>query len=139
MSPPTPTGPWANLPMRNSVTSDAPHAWWNSPTSWVSIPLPPFPKPVVMAACSKPRIASLIQYLRQNWSACKGFCRFIELLSTTTTTPNPQEALDGHCSTFAMPPTRGDEDNAASMQPYRSGDVGHDGTCDDVGPVPVGW
>jgi len=54
------------------------------------------------------------QYLRQNWSTCKGFCRFIELLSATTTTPNPQEALDGHFSTFAMPPPRCDEDNAAS-------------------------
>jgi hypothetical protein len=29
------------------------------------------------------------QYLRQNRSTCKGFCRFIELLSATTTTPNP--------------------------------------------------
>jgi hypothetical protein len=33
------------------------------------------------------------QYLRQNRSTCKGFCRFIELLSATTTTPNLQEAL----------------------------------------------
>src|SRR5215467_14513356 len=45
------------------------------------------------------------QYLRQNRSTCKGFCRFLELLSTTTTTLNPQEALDGHFSMFAMPPT----------------------------------
>src|SRR5438128_9739972 len=55
-----------------------------------------------------------VQYLRQNRSTCKGFCRFIELLSATTTTPHPQEALDGHFSTFAMPPPRCDEDNAAS-------------------------
>ena len=47
---------------------------------------------------------SLDQYLRQNWSTCKGFWRFIELLSATTTTPNPQEALNGHFSMFAMPP-----------------------------------
>src|SRR5712691_26905 len=79
------------------------------------------------------------QYLRQNWSTCKGYCRFIELLSATTTTPNPQEALDGHFSMFAMPSTHRPEDNAAPMPPHCSGDVGHDGACDDVGPVPVGW
>jgi hypothetical protein len=28
-------------------------------------------------------------YLRQNRSTCKGFCRFIELWSATTTTPHP--------------------------------------------------
>jgi hypothetical protein len=79
------------------------------------------------------------QYLRQNRSTCKGFCRFIELLSATTTTPHPQEALDGHCSTFAMPPTRCNEDHATLMQPYCAGYAGHDGACDDVGPVPVDW
>ena len=31
------------------------------------------------------------------------------------------------------------EDNPTLMPPYCSGDVGHDGACDDVGPVPVGW
>src|SRR5438128_5665829 len=79
-----------------------------------------------------------VQYLRQNRSTCKGFCRFIELLSATTTTPNPQEALDGHLSMFAMPPTHRPEDNAAAMPPHCVGDGGHDEACDDVGPVPVG-
>src|SRR5262245_64697910 len=79
------------------------------------------------------------QYLRQNRSACKGFCRFIELLSATTTTPHPQEALDGHFSTFTMSPIHCNEDHPASMQPYCAGYAGDDGACDDVGPVPVGW
>src|SRR5688572_9807408 len=81
----------------------------------------------------------LYQYLRQNRSTCKGFCRFIELLSATTTTPHLQEALDGYFSTFAMSPTHCNEDHAASMQPYCAGSAGDDGACDDVGPVPVGW
>src|SRR2546425_12790394 len=46
--------------MPNSATSGAPNAWWNSPTSWASIPPLPFPKRVAMVACSKPRIASLL-------------------------------------------------------------------------------
>src|SRR5688572_2125253 len=79
------------------------------------------------------------QYLRQNRSTCKGFCRFIELLSATTTTPHLQEALDGYFSTFAMSPTHCNEDHAASMQPYCAGSAGDDRACDDVGPVPVGW
>src|SRR5207249_11208557 len=81
----------------------------------------------------------IIQYLRQNRSTCKGFCRFIELLSATTTTPNPQEALYGHVRMFAMPPPHRHEDHVASIQPHCSGDGGHDGACHDVGPVPVGW
>src|SRR5438309_5349478 len=84
------------------------------------------------------RLCGILQYLRQNRSPCKGFCRFIELLSATTTTPYLQEALDGHCSTFAMPPTYCDEDHAASIQPYCAGYTGHDGACDDVRPVPLG-
>src|SRR5437870_10500735 len=80
-----------------------------------------------------------VQYLRQNRSTCKGFCRFIELLSATTTTPHPQEALDGHFSTFTMSPTHCNEDHAASMQPYCTSYAGDNGACDDVGPVPVGW
>src|SRR5437667_3172522 len=79
------------------------------------------------------------QYLRQNRSTCKGFCRFIELLSATTTTPNPQEALDGHFSMFAMPSTHRPKDHVTPMPPHCYGDVGHTGACDDVGPVPVGW
>src|SRR5437899_4595279 len=82
---------------------------------------------------------SVDQYLRQNRSTCKGFCRFLELLSATTTTPYLQEALDGHFSTFAMSPTHCNEDHAASMQPYCAGYAGDDGACDDVGPIPVGW
>src|SRR5713101_4682150 len=81
----------------------------------------------------------MYQYLRQNRSTCKGFCRFIELLSATTTTPNPQEALYEQFSMFAMPPPHHHEDNVASMQPHCSGDGGHDGAGDDAGPVPVGW
>src|SRR2546430_423150 len=57
--------------MRHSATSDAPNAWWNSPTSWVSIPLPPFLKPVGMVACSKPRIASLIMTPSTRKTCCK--------------------------------------------------------------------
>jgi len=82
--------------------------------------------------------ALTFQYLRQNRSTCKGFRRFIELLSTTTTTPNPQEALNGQFSTFAMPPPRCHEDHVAPMQPCRPGNARHDGACDNVGPVPVG-
>src|SRR2546426_6064522 len=80
----------------------------------------------------------MYQYLRQNRSTCKGFRRFIELLSTTTTTLNPQEALNGHFSTFAMPPPRCHEDHVAPIQPCRPGNARHDGACDNVGPVPVG-
>src|SRR5712691_11530971 len=93
--------------------------------------------PLVKTPCCEQWICC--QYLRQNRSTCKGFCRSIELLSTTTTTPSPQEALYGHFSMFAMPPTHRTEDNPAPMPPHRSGDGGHDGACDDVGPVPVGW
>src|SRR5467141_3333043 len=78
------------------------------------------------------------QYLRQNPSTCKGFCRSLELLSTTTTTLNLQEALDGHFSTFAMPPTHDNEDHGAAIQLHCPGDVGDDGVCDDVGSVPLG-
>src|SRR5438132_13815470 len=81
----------------------------------------------------------ILQYLRQNRSTCKGFCRFIELLSATTTTPNPQEALDGHFSMFAMPSTHRPKDHVTPMPPHCYGDVGHTGACDDVGPVPVAW
>src|SRR5437870_13613732 len=80
-----------------------------------------------------------VQYLRQNRSTCKGFCRFIELLSATTTTPNPQEALDGHLSMFAMPATHRPKDHVTPMPPHCYGDGGHTGACDDVGPIPVGW
>src|SRR3989454_12142444 len=84
------------------------------------------------------RILSLSQYLRQNRSTCKGFCRFIELLSATTTTQNPQEALYGHGIMFAMPPPDHHTDHIASIPPHCAGHGGHDGTCDDVGPLPVG-
>src|SRR5712691_18045 len=84
-------------------------------------------------------LAFLFQYLRQNRLTCKGFCRFLELLSATTTTPNPQEALDGHFSMLAMPPSHRPKDNAASMPLHCDGDVVHDGACDDVGPVAMGW
>src|SRR5438128_9904226 len=80
-----------------------------------------------------------VQYLRQNRSTCKGFCRFIELLSATTTTPNPQEALDGHFSMFAMPSTHRPKDHVTPMPPHCYGDVGHTGACAVVGPVPVCW
>jgi hypothetical protein len=83
-------------------------------------------------------LCSIYQYLRQNRSTCKGFCRFIELLSAITTTQSVQEALYGHFSMFAMPPTHRHEGHVASIQPHCYSDGGHDGACHDVGPVPVG-
>src|SRR5712692_74328 len=109
--------------------------WYSSAKSWtVNSQLAVLVRPAFITLQRH-----LHQYLRQNWSTCKGFCRFIELLSATTTTQNPQEALYGHFSMFAMPPTHRNEDHVASMQPHCYGDGGHDGACDDVGPVPVGW
>ncbi len=46
-----------------------------------------------------------------------------------TTTPNPHQASHGPWSTCAVPPTRCDEDNAASMHPY--------GVCDNAEPGPM--
>src|SRR5262247_3824882 len=81
-----------------------------------------------------------LQYLRQKVRTGWGFCRkaVVELLSTTTQLLTYEEARDGHCSTFTLPPTRSDSHHPPPIQPDCLGHARDDGTDHDARHLSLG-